>query len=107
MELGIEVIMTSNKHKTGTDRIGEVAIKIPADLYVIFLHFDYDDRRLLGKSDDSYIFQLHGRHRTLHKGLCHNMMLIMAFTRISVPSEPTFASFSTHPLSLSFSTMRN
>ena len=31
----------------------------------------------------------------------------MAFTRISVPSEPTFASFSTHPLSLSFSTMRN
>ena len=35
------------------------------------------------------------------------MILIMAFTRISVPSEPTFASFSTHPLSLSFSTIRN
>lgn len=34
IELGIKVIMTSNKHKTGTDRIGEVAIKIPADLYV-------------------------------------------------------------------------
>lgn len=30
----IEVIMTSKKHKTGTDRIGEVARKIKADLYV-------------------------------------------------------------------------
>lgn len=32
--LGIEVIMTSDKHKTGTDRIGEVARRIPADLIV-------------------------------------------------------------------------
>ena len=32
--LGIEVIMTSEHHKTGTDRIGEVASKIPADLIV-------------------------------------------------------------------------
>lgn len=30
----IKVIMTSNTHETGTDRIGEVARKIPADLYV-------------------------------------------------------------------------
>lgn len=30
----VKVIMTSDKHKTGTDRIGEVARKIPADLYV-------------------------------------------------------------------------
>jgi len=30
----IDVIMTSDQHKTGTDRIGEVARKIPADLYV-------------------------------------------------------------------------
>lgn len=30
----IKVIMTSDKHPTGTDRIGEVARKIPADLYV-------------------------------------------------------------------------
>ena len=30
----INVIMTSTEHKTGTDRIGEVARKIPADLYV-------------------------------------------------------------------------
>lgn len=35
-----------------------------------------------------------------------NMMLIMAFTRMSVPSEPTFDSFSTKPVSLLFSMMR-
>lgn len=34
IQLGIEVIMTSENHKTGTDRIGEVARKIPADLIV-------------------------------------------------------------------------
>lgn len=33
-ELNIEAIMTSESHKTGTDRIGEVARKIPADLIV-------------------------------------------------------------------------
>lgn len=33
-ELGLDVIMTSKEHKTGTDRIGEVAEKIEADLYV-------------------------------------------------------------------------
>lgn len=33
-ENDINVIMTSDEHKTGTDRIGEVAEKIPADLYV-------------------------------------------------------------------------
>lgn len=33
-ELNINVIMTSKTHKTGTDRIYEVAKKIPADLYV-------------------------------------------------------------------------
>ena len=32
--LGINVIITSKEHKTGTDRIGEVAKKINADLYV-------------------------------------------------------------------------
>lgn len=30
----IDVVMTSKEHKTGTDRIGEVALKIKADLYV-------------------------------------------------------------------------
>jgi 3-deoxy-manno-octulosonate cytidylyltransferase (CMP-KDO synthetase) len=34
MERNIDCVMTSTKHKTGTDRIGEVAEKIPADLYV-------------------------------------------------------------------------
>lgn len=34
LELNINVIMTSDKHSTGTDRIGEVARKIDADLYV-------------------------------------------------------------------------
>jgi 3-deoxy-manno-octulosonate cytidylyltransferase (CMP-KDO synthetase) len=33
-ERGINVIMTSTTHRTGTDRIGEVAEKIDADLYV-------------------------------------------------------------------------
>lgn len=33
-ERGVKVIMTSPSHRTGTDRIGEVASKIPADLYV-------------------------------------------------------------------------
>ena len=30
----MKCIMTSTSHRTGTDRIGEVAEKIPADLYV-------------------------------------------------------------------------
>lgn len=33
-KFGVNVIMTSDEHKTGTDRIGEVARKIKADLYV-------------------------------------------------------------------------
>lgn len=32
--LDIDVIMTSDTHKTGTDRVGEVAHKVAADLYV-------------------------------------------------------------------------
>ena len=31
-KLGIDVIMTSTEHRTGTDRVGEVAEKIVADL---------------------------------------------------------------------------
>ena len=34
MERNVQAIMTSTSHRTGTDRIGEVAEKIPADLYV-------------------------------------------------------------------------
>ena len=33
-DLGINVVMTADTHPTGTDRIGEVARKISADLYV-------------------------------------------------------------------------
>jgi 3-deoxy-manno-octulosonate cytidylyltransferase (CMP-KDO synthetase) len=33
-DLGMKVVMTSDKHQTGTDRIGEVARKIKADLIV-------------------------------------------------------------------------
>lgn len=33
-DLGMQVVMTATTHKTGTDRIGEVARKIPAELYV-------------------------------------------------------------------------
>lgn len=33
-ENNINVVMTSQEHKTGTDRIGEVAKKVKADLYV-------------------------------------------------------------------------
>ena len=33
-KLNINVIMTSNNHNTGTDRVGEVATKIKADVYV-------------------------------------------------------------------------
>lgn len=32
--LGIEAVMTADTHKTGTDRVGEVAEKIPSDLIV-------------------------------------------------------------------------
>jgi len=32
--LDVNVVMTGSHHKTGTDRIGEVARKVPADLYV-------------------------------------------------------------------------
>lgn len=32
--LNIDVIMTSDAHKTGTDRVGEVARRVPADLIV-------------------------------------------------------------------------
>lgn len=34
VNFGIEVIMTSEKHRTGTDRVGEAARKIPSDLIV-------------------------------------------------------------------------
>lgn len=34
VERGLNVVMTSTSHRTGTDRVGEVAEKVKADLYV-------------------------------------------------------------------------
>jgi 3-deoxy-manno-octulosonate cytidylyltransferase (CMP-KDO synthetase) len=36
-ELGMNVMLTSDKHSTGTDRVAEVAQKVNADLYVIIM----------------------------------------------------------------------
>lgn len=34
MDLGLQVLLTSDEHLTGTDRVGEVAQKVPADLII-------------------------------------------------------------------------
>lgn len=36
-ELGVDVILTSDHHPTGTDRVAEVAERIDADLYVVIM----------------------------------------------------------------------
>lgn len=36
-ELGIKVILTSDKHPTGTDRVGEVSKKVKADIYAVLM----------------------------------------------------------------------
>lgn len=36
-ELGMEVMITSDEHPTGTDRVAEVAQRVAADLYVIIM----------------------------------------------------------------------
>lgn len=36
-ELGMECMMTSDDHPTGTDRVAEVAQKVPADIYCIIM----------------------------------------------------------------------
>lgn len=51
-KLGLNVMLTSDKHPTGTDRVAEVAQKIDADLYVIIMGDEPliradDERRLL------------------------------------------------------------
>lgn len=58
-ELGLDVMLTSDNHPTGTDRVAEVAQKVEADLYVIIMGdeplISADDERKLvesiGKSD--------------------------------------------------------
>ena len=51
-ELGMEVMMTSDAHPTGTDRVAEVAQKVDADVYVIIMGDEplikaEDERRLV------------------------------------------------------------
>lgn len=46
-DLDINVIMTSDKHPSGTDRVAEVAEKIEADLYVVVM----GDEPLINSSD--------------------------------------------------------
>lgn len=47
-KLGMEVMLTSDEHPTGTDRVAEVAQKVDADLYVIIM----GDEPLISASDE-------------------------------------------------------
>jgi 3-deoxy-manno-octulosonate cytidylyltransferase (CMP-KDO synthetase) len=47
-ELGMHVMMTSDSHPTGTDRVAEVAQKVEADLYVIIM----GDEPLVSSEDE-------------------------------------------------------
>lgn len=56
-ELGMEVMMTSDEHPTGTDRVAEVARKVDADVYVIIMGDEplikaEDEIRLIDSIDD-------------------------------------------------------
>ena len=65
-ELGMDVMLTSDEHPTGTDRVAEVAQKIDADLYVIIMGDEplitaEDEKRLIesiGEKDDVYAVML-------------------------------------------------
>ena len=55
--LGIKVMLTSDKHPTGTDRVAEVAQSVEADLYVIIMGDEPlisadDERRLIHSIDN-------------------------------------------------------
>ncbi|MDE6946350.1 MAG: 3-deoxy-manno-octulosonate cytidylyltransferase [Anaeroplasmataceae bacterium] len=52
-EFGMEVMLTSDMHPTGTDRVAEVAQKIEADLYVIIM----GDEPLLTARDERKLIQ--------------------------------------------------
>ena len=49
-ELGMDVILTSDSHPTGTDRVAEVARKVDADVYVL-IKAD-DEKRLIDSLND-------------------------------------------------------
>lgn len=52
-ELGLRVMLTSDDHPTGTDRVAEVAQKVPADLYVIIM----GDEPLITADDERKLIQ--------------------------------------------------
>lgn len=56
-KLGLDVMLTSDNHPTGTDRVAEVAQSVPADLYVIIMGDEPlisadDERRLVESIED-------------------------------------------------------
>ncbi len=55
-KLGINVMITSDNHPTGTDRVAEVAQKIDADLYVIIM----GDEPLIKAEDEKKLIQAIG-----------------------------------------------
>ena len=52
-ELGMEVLLTSDEHPTGTDRVAEVAQKVPGDLYVIIM----GDEPLITAEDETRLVE--------------------------------------------------
>lgn len=52
-KLGIDVMLTSDEHPTGTDRVAEVAQKVEADLYVIIM----GDEPLITAEDEKRLIE--------------------------------------------------
>lgn len=52
-ELSMEVMLTSDTHPTGTDRVAEVAQKVDADLYVIIM----GDEPLISAADENRLVE--------------------------------------------------
>ena len=48
---GMQVIMTDENHPTGTDRVAEVAQKIPADLYVVIM----GDEPMISSAEEKFL----------------------------------------------------
>lgn len=57
-ELGMEVMLTSDSHPTGTDRVAEVAQKVDADLYVIIM----GDEPLISADDEKRLIESISKH---------------------------------------------
>lgn len=52
-KFGMHVMLTSDEHSTGTDRAGEVAQSVEADLYVIIM----GDEPLISAKDEEYLIE--------------------------------------------------